>query len=242
MAEHATTTLQQSFLFHTVFMIFAGIGAWLVIRALARYREDRVYVRPDMLAFALMIGMTGVYISSSYVRLEVFAAVSVIIMASLGLGMLSREFLGRGGGGGMHGIDYDAAGFHASHNGRMRADGGDNSDGPSDDTAGQQGDAARTRTSSSPKPMSTRAQHRAMRMPPPQRPRQRPPRRQASRLRRPEHAVRGWNNGATAPAPSILWKRRVRHLYNYRHAADHTDWRRVVRDAHRRPGPTHWRG
>ena len=169
-AEHATTTLQQSFLFHTVFMIFAGIGIWLVIRALARYRQDRVYVRPDMLAFALMIGMTGVYISSSYVRLEVFAAVSVIIMASLGLGMLSREFLGRERGGGMHGIDYDAAGSRAARDGRMRADNGDdNGDGPSDDTPSPQGDAARTRTSGSPKPLSARAQHRAMRVPPPPR-------------------------------------------------------------------------
>lgn len=168
-AEHATTTLQQSFLFHTVFMIFAGIGAWLVIRALARYRQDRVYVRPDMLAFALMIGMTGVYISSSYVRLEVFAAVSVIIMASLGLGMLSREFLGRGGGGGMHGIDYDAAGSGAARNGHMQADGGDNGDEPSDDAPSRQGDVAQTRTSGGPRTLSARAQRRAMRVPPPPR-------------------------------------------------------------------------
>lgn len=95
-SEHATTTLQQSFLFHTVFMIFAGIGIWLSIRALAKHREGRASVRPDMLVFALIVGMMGVYISSSYVRLEVFAAVSVIILASLGLSMLSREFFGRG--------------------------------------------------------------------------------------------------------------------------------------------------
>lgn len=169
-AEHATTTLQQSFLFHTVLMIFAGIGAWLVIRALARYREDRVYVRPDLLAFALMIGMTGVYISSSYVRLEVFAAVSVIIMASLGLGMLSREFLGRRGGTGMHGDEYDAAEHAAAHNDYMRAVGGPE---PSDDTSRPQGDAAAataaaTKTSG-PKQLSARAQRRAARIPAPPR-------------------------------------------------------------------------
>lgn len=169
-AEHATTTLQQSFLFHTVFMIFAGIGIWLVIRALARYRQDRVYVRPDMLAFALMIGMTGVYISSSYVRLEVFAAVSVIVMASLGLGMLSREFLGRGNIG-MHGDNSGASEYHTSQNDRVQTDGGDgggdDDDGPRlpDDAARQQGGAAQPRTSS-PKPLSARAQHRAAHMPP----------------------------------------------------------------------------
>ncbi|MCE2498746.1 MAG: hypothetical protein J4F28_07160 [Nitrosopumilaceae archaeon] len=167
-AEHATTTLQQSFLFHTVFMIFAGIGIWLVIRALARYRQDRVYVRPDMLAFALMIGMTGVYISSSYVRLEVFAAVSVIIMASLGLGMLSREFLGRGSMG-MHGDDSGTGEPHTAQNDRVQADGGDG-DGSQlpDDASRPQGGAAQTRTSG-PKQLSMRAQRRAARVPAPTR-------------------------------------------------------------------------
>jgi len=165
-AEHATTTLQQSFLFHTVFMIFAGIGIWLVIRALTRYRQDRVYVRPDMLVFALMIGMTGVYISSSYVRLEVFAAISVIVMASLGLGMLSREFLGRGSIG-MHGDDSGTSEPHAAQNDHMQEDGGGGGDGPTptDDASRPQGGAAQTRASS-PKPLSARAQHRAARMPP----------------------------------------------------------------------------
>ncbi|MCE2499154.1 MAG: hypothetical protein J4F28_09290, partial [Nitrosopumilaceae archaeon] len=138
-------------LFHTVFMIFAGIGIWLVIRALARYRQDKVYVRPDMLAFALMIGMAGVYISSSYVRLEVFAAVSVIVMASLGLGMLSREFLGRGSIG-MHGDNSGASEYHTSQNDRVQADGGDGGDDagprPPDDAARPQGGTAQTKTSS----------------------------------------------------------------------------------------------
>ena len=170
-AEHATTTLQQSFLFHTVFMIFAGIGAWLVIRALARYRQDRVYVRPDMLAFALIIGMAGVYISSSYVRLEVFAAVSVIVMASLGLGMLSREFLGRGGIG-MHGDDSGTGESHTAQDDRVQAGGGDGDDDdglrPLDDASRPQGGAAQTRTSG-PKQLSARAQRRAVRVPTPPR-------------------------------------------------------------------------
>lgn len=187
-AEHATTTLQQSFLFHTVFMIFAGIGIWLVIRALARYREDRVYVRPDMLAFALMIGMTGVYISSSYVRLEVFAAVSVIIMASLGLSMLSREFLGRRDGTGMHGIDYDAAEPHAARNERTRAGGGNDEHEPPDNESRQPGDEAQTKTSGGPRQLSARAQRRAVRVPTPP-----PPRRGGS-----------GRQGGRRPVPGIL--------------------------------------
>ena len=31
-SEHATTTLSQSFLFHSVLMLFAGIGIWLILR------------------------------------------------------------------------------------------------------------------------------------------------------------------------------------------------------------------
>ena len=189
-AEHATTTLQQSFLFHTVFMIFAGIGAWLVIRALARYRQDRVYIRPDMLAFALIIGMAGVYISSSYVRLEVFAAVSVIIMASLGLGMLSREFLGRGSIG-MHGDNSGTSESHTAQNDRVQASGGDGGDDdddgprPPDDASRPQVEAAQTRTSG-PKQLSARAQRRAARVPT-------PPRRGGS-----------GRPGGRRPVPSIL--------------------------------------
>ena len=101
-SEHATTTLAQSFLFHSILMVFAGIGAWMVIRSIAEGRRIKSSTRTDMLAFALMISMTGVYVSSSYVRLEVFAAVSVIVMASLGLAMLSRGFFGKDGSPGVH--------------------------------------------------------------------------------------------------------------------------------------------
>ncbi len=109
-AEHATTSTSQSFLFHSVLMIFAGIGVWLVIRAISEGRASGV--RHDMFVFSLVIGMVGVYISSSYVRLEVFAAIGVIVLASLGLSMLSREFFGRSGTIGMYGMKGD-------HNGSM---------------------------------------------------------------------------------------------------------------------------
>ena len=46
-----------------------------------------------MLAFSLILGITGVYISSTFVRLEVFASISIILLASLGLTILTKEFL-----------------------------------------------------------------------------------------------------------------------------------------------------
>lgn len=44
-----------------------------------------------MAAFALIIGLIGVYISSAFVRLEVYASISVIILASVGLAVITSE-------------------------------------------------------------------------------------------------------------------------------------------------------
>ena len=38
-----------------------------------------------MAAFALIIGLVGVYFSSAFVRLEVFGSISIIILASIGI-------------------------------------------------------------------------------------------------------------------------------------------------------------
>ena len=89
-AEHATTTTSQSFLFHSILMVFAGLGIWLMLRS-QKYK----LVRNDMIAFSLILGIVGVYISSAFVRLEVFASVSIIILASLALSILSKEFVSR---------------------------------------------------------------------------------------------------------------------------------------------------
>ncbi|KER05842.1 dolichyl-diphosphooligosaccharide--protein glycosyltransferase [Marine Group I thaumarchaeote SCGC AAA799-E16] len=90
-SEHATTTLTQSFLFHSVLMIFSGIGIWLIIKNMQDGTSN--FIKNDMYVFALILGMIGVYVSSTFVRLEVFASIGVIILASLGLTILSREFL-----------------------------------------------------------------------------------------------------------------------------------------------------
>jgi dolichyl-diphosphooligosaccharide--protein glycosyltransferase len=86
-SEHATTTITQSFLFHSILMIFAGLGIWLILKNTRKLN----FIKNDMLSFSLIIGLTGVYISSTFVRLEVFASFSVILLASLGLSILLRE-------------------------------------------------------------------------------------------------------------------------------------------------------
>jgi len=90
-AEHATTTLAQSFFFHSILMIFAGLGIWII---LSKKSETISYVKNDMIAFSLIIGLTGIYVSSAFVRLEVFASISLIILSSIGLSILIKEIFG----------------------------------------------------------------------------------------------------------------------------------------------------
>ena len=87
-SEHQTVTISQSFLFHSILMVFAAVGIWLL---LDRHAVEFHRIRPEFLAFALIIGMFGVYISSAFIRLEVFGAVAVIILSSLGISVLIRR-------------------------------------------------------------------------------------------------------------------------------------------------------
>ena len=86
-SEHATTTISQSFLFHSILMIFAGLGIWLIIKK----SKNHFSIADDMISFSLIIGLLGVYVSSAFVRLEVFASISIIILSSLGLSLLLKE-------------------------------------------------------------------------------------------------------------------------------------------------------
>ena len=89
-SEHATTTISQSFTFHSILMIFAGIGIWLTLKNVQNQKST--FIKNDMLSFSLIIGITGVYVSSTFVRLEIFASIAVIILASFGLTLLYQEF------------------------------------------------------------------------------------------------------------------------------------------------------
>ncbi|AFS81830.1 DUF6541 family protein [Candidatus Nitrosopumilus sediminis] len=89
-SEHATTTIAQSFLFHSVLMIFSSIGIWLLVKNIQI--KNFGFIKNDMLSFSLILGLVGVYVSSTFLRLEVFASIGIIILASLGLTMLTKEF------------------------------------------------------------------------------------------------------------------------------------------------------
>ena len=88
-AEHATTDISTSFFLHSFLMIFAGIGIWLLLSK--KISQTEFFMKNDMKAFVLLIGITGVYVSSAFIRLEVFASISLIILGSIGLSILTKE-------------------------------------------------------------------------------------------------------------------------------------------------------
>ena len=86
-SEHATTSLSQSFHFHSVLMLFAGLGVWLIIKNPEKFN----FIKKDMISFSLILGLIGVYVSSTFVRLEVFASLGIIILSSLTLSIFLKE-------------------------------------------------------------------------------------------------------------------------------------------------------
>jgi len=89
-SEHATTTIDISFYFLSILMVFAGIGAWLLFQKKVNHSLKN---KGEMAAFALIIGVLGIYFSSAFVRLEVFGAISVIILSSIGVSILISKIL-----------------------------------------------------------------------------------------------------------------------------------------------------
>ena len=81
-AEHFTPTVVDYFTDFSVLLMFAGLGGWLAFRR-----------RNDTAIFALLIGITGVYVSATFARLLVFASVGIIVLAGLGLYEVTRSIM-----------------------------------------------------------------------------------------------------------------------------------------------------
>jgi dolichyl-diphosphooligosaccharide--protein glycosyltransferase len=91
-AEHTTPTMHLSFFFFSIMIVLAGIGAWLIFQNKVNRSMN---LKTDMVAFALIMGLVGVYASSTFVRAEIFAAFSLIILASIGISILASKILER---------------------------------------------------------------------------------------------------------------------------------------------------
>ena len=85
-SEHQTTDLYNSFSYLSIFIIFGLIGAWLIFST-----RTNTAIPNHMKAFALIFGLFGLYVSSSFIRLELFGAISLIILGSLGLTILLQQ-------------------------------------------------------------------------------------------------------------------------------------------------------
>ena len=89
-SEHATTSIDISFYFFSILIVFAGVGAWLLFQKKVNHS---LKIKGEMAAFALIIGLIGAYFSSAFVRLEVFGSISLIILASIGVSILISKIL-----------------------------------------------------------------------------------------------------------------------------------------------------
>jgi dolichyl-diphosphooligosaccharide---protein glycosyltransferase len=81
-AEHFTPTVADYFTDFSVLLMFAGFGAWLAFRR-----------RNDTAIFALILGITAIYVSATFARLLVFASVGVIVLSGLGLFEVTRSIM-----------------------------------------------------------------------------------------------------------------------------------------------------
>lgn len=94
-AEHATPTLGQNFTYFSTLMLFAGFGIWLTFRKKDSSGASMFNIKNDMTLFALILGIVGAYAGSTFSRLELLTASSVIVLASIGLSGLVSEILRR---------------------------------------------------------------------------------------------------------------------------------------------------
>jgi dolichyl-diphosphooligosaccharide---protein glycosyltransferase len=81
-AEHFTPTVADYFTDFSILLMFAGLGVWMAFRR-----------RDDMSIFALILGITGVYVSATFARLLVFASIGIIVLAGLGLYEVTRGIM-----------------------------------------------------------------------------------------------------------------------------------------------------
>ncbi len=82
-AENRPATLADYLTNFSLLLILGGIGSWAVVK-----RSGRSY--NDIAIFAIIVGISGIYVGTGYVRLLVFASIGIIILAAIGLEWIVR--------------------------------------------------------------------------------------------------------------------------------------------------------
>ena len=85
-SEHQMRTISDSYLFYSFIIVFSGLGVWLLLT-----KNDLLKISHENLVFILIIGLSGIYLGSTYSRLEVFTSISLIILSSIGISILVKE-------------------------------------------------------------------------------------------------------------------------------------------------------
>jgi len=88
-SEHVSLTLRQSFFFMSILMVFAGVGAWLLLSRRDRLDSYGIPLRTDMAVYSVIMGFAGVYVASAFTRLAVFSSVAMVVLASIGIAILA---------------------------------------------------------------------------------------------------------------------------------------------------------
>ena len=86
-AEHYAADTSMMFFFNSVLIIFSGIGIWLIF--------SKKLIKSNMTLFALLFAISGIYVASTFVRLELFASLSIIIFAAIGVKLLLSEIFSK---------------------------------------------------------------------------------------------------------------------------------------------------
>jgi dolichyl-diphosphooligosaccharide--protein glycosyltransferase len=89
-AEHQSPIFADFFVNYSVLLIFAGLGALVAIM--------KAKGKNEMSLFVLIVGLSGLYVAGTAIRLFVFASISIIILSSIGITEIMRYSLSRGSG------------------------------------------------------------------------------------------------------------------------------------------------
>ena len=90
-SEHTATTLEHSFFLLSSFIVFGIVGLWLIFST--RTSDHITPISNHMKAFAVIFGLIAIYASSAFVRLEVYGAIGLIILGSVGFTILLQNVL-----------------------------------------------------------------------------------------------------------------------------------------------------
>ena len=85
-SEHLSVSTKISFSFFSILLIFSGIGIWFLFKSHTKFKKEIV-------AFILFFSLFGSYVSAVFIRLEVFTAISIVILSSIGISFLLTEIL-----------------------------------------------------------------------------------------------------------------------------------------------------